>query len=139
MNGLVLVTCGGAKLDHPAPARDLYTGSYFQLCKAAAEALNPSRGWLILSAMHGLTDPATILDPYNLRMGQPGSVTPARIRHQADELGISGVTLVVVLAGLAYTQIARTVWPALIAPLQGHGGMGYQMAYLSTVVRTGSL
>ncbi|WP_432990625.1 hypothetical protein [Dactylosporangium sp. CA-233914] len=36
---LVIVACGGAKLDRPAPAADLYVGSYHQACRRAAERL----------------------------------------------------------------------------------------------------
>ena len=65
--------CGSRKLDRPAPAGEMYVGSYDRACARAAAA----RGGrvLIISAKHGLLDPATVIEPYDLRMGQPGSVT----------------------------------------------------------------
>ncbi|MEW1642653.1 DUF6884 domain-containing protein [Streptomyces sp. NPDC091219] len=54
---LVVIPCGSRKLDHPARAADLYTGSYHRACRATAEALRPDR-LLILSARHvGLIHP----------------------------------------------------------------------------------
>lgn len=54
---LVVIPCGSRKLDHPARAADLYTGSYHRACRAAAEALRPDQ-LLILSARHvGLIHP----------------------------------------------------------------------------------
>lgn len=91
-----VVPCGGAKLDHPAPARDLYTGSMFRhtwdnatrsAAMDEAAQLGPARV-LILSAMHGLIDPEKVLQPYDLRMDQPGSVSAQTIAQQAREHGI---------------------------------------------------
>lgn len=91
-----VVPCGGAKLDRPAPARELYTGSMFRhtfehasRCAELDEAagLGPARV-LILSALHGLVDPDQVLEPYDLRMGQPGSVSVPTLAAQARALGI---------------------------------------------------
>lgn len=91
-----VVPCSGAKLDRPAPGRELYTGSMFrhtwqhaQQCAAADEAagLGPARV-LILSARYGLVEPDQVLAPYDLRMGQPGSVSAATLTAQALALGI---------------------------------------------------
>ena len=133
---LVVIPCGGKKTSHRAMAMNLYTGSYFL---RAATALHPTRGWLILSAKHGLVTPETMLDPYDLLMGRPGSVTVERIRRQAEVLGVAGLAHVVVLAGAAYTAKARQVWPHAATPLSGLPGMGHQMRYLARVSRTGAL
>ena len=61
---VLLVACGDAKLDHPAPAAELYTGS---LTRAAIRhAIATGHPWYIVSACHGLVDPATVLAPYNV-------------------------------------------------------------------------
>lgn len=91
-----VIPCGGAKLDRPAPAGQLYTGSMFRhtfdnatRCAELDEAagLGPARV-LILSARYGLVDPDQVLESYDLRMGQPGSVSAHTLAAQARALGI---------------------------------------------------
>ncbi len=60
---LVLVSCSGPKLKNPAPARDLYTSALFTKSRAWAEK-NGSE-WLILSALHGVVSPDTVVAPYD--------------------------------------------------------------------------
>lgn len=87
-----VVPCGGEKLDRPVPARDLYTSSTFRLAWAAAmaevDAYDGEARVLILSALHGLIDPSTIVAPYDVKMGDPGSVTAETVMAQAIDLGI---------------------------------------------------
>lgn len=61
-----LVACGKAKVDHPAAARDLYTGGLFRAAAAYAAATYDE--WYILSAAHGLVDPDQQLAPYDRSM-----------------------------------------------------------------------
>lgn len=91
-----VIPCGGGKQPHAAPARDLYTGSMFRhtLTNAersaaldTAEGLGPARV-LILSALHGLVELDTVLEPYDVTIGDPGAVTAERVREQARALGI---------------------------------------------------
>ena len=60
---VILVACGKAKRAEPCAARDLYTSGRFALARATAEASGSP--WFILSALHGLTDPARVLAPYD--------------------------------------------------------------------------
>lgn len=91
-----VIPCGGAKVDHAAPARDLYTGTMFRHtldkaieCAALDEAagLGPARV-LVLSGKYGLVELDEVLEPYDLQMGQPGSVSPETLTAQALALGI---------------------------------------------------
>ena len=59
----VLVGCVAGKLDHPAPARDLYTTPLFRKRRDYAERMGLP--WFVLSARHGLVTPDTRLYPYN--------------------------------------------------------------------------
>jgi len=67
-----LIACSKTKLDHPAPAQDLYTGPVFQLAKkwitkrAPAGVLNRCDEWGILSARYGLVMPDQVIEPYDL-------------------------------------------------------------------------
>jgi hypothetical protein len=61
-----IVGCGAAKLDHPARARELYTGSLFVAARRFVEARRAR--WRILSARYGLVHPDSVLPPYNQRL-----------------------------------------------------------------------
>jgi len=63
---IALVGCGKAKLDHPAPARELYTGNLFKAAFAYCEARYTQV--LIISAYHGLLHPDAIIAPYDTAM-----------------------------------------------------------------------
>ena len=131
---VVVIPCGGAKLQQAAPARELYVGGYHRACRRAADALTAQGGTVVvLSALHGLVPLDQVLEPYELRMGQPGSVTPARLAEQARAMGLDGAREVVALGGAAYTTAARTVWPHASTPLAGLGGMGYQLQALAAI------
>lgn len=70
MKNIGLIACGKAKLDHPAPARELYTGSLFRAARAYVEATCDE--WAILSAKHGLVLPDQVLAPYEQRLPSRG-------------------------------------------------------------------
>jgi hypothetical protein len=131
---VVIIPCGSRKLDHPAPAGEMYVGSYHRACARAAAA----RGGrvLIMSARYGLLDPSTVIEPYNLRMGQPGSVTRKQLREQAGRLGVLGATRVTVIAGRRYAAKAREVWAHVEQPLCGTRGIGEQLARLAGIAAT---
>lgn len=132
---LVVVPCGGAKLGHAAPAGALYTGSYHAACRRAALAIGGQT--LILSALHGLLALADVIEPYDLRMGQPGSVTAQRLREQAAARGVDQAADVVILAGRKYADAAAAVWPHARRPLDGSRGMGEQLQRLARISREG--
>jgi hypothetical protein len=93
---LFVVACGAAKLDHPAPARDLYTGAHFRYVLAGvereavrtAQACQVDTRVLILSAEHGLVDLDTELAPYDRTITDVRSVGVYRIADQlVDQAG----------------------------------------------------
>lgn len=63
---LVLVSCVKNKLSNPAAARDLYTSDWFRKVRTLIEAQGAS--WFILSALHGLVHPDTVIEPYELTL-----------------------------------------------------------------------
>ena len=62
----ILLGCVKSKVDHRAPARDLYCSRLWQQRRAYAEASDLP--WLILSAKHGLVEPDQVLTPYDLAL-----------------------------------------------------------------------
>lgn len=89
----VVIPCGGAKLDTADKARRLYTGSMFQDALRTALQITDDQHVYILSAKHGLVSLDTELEPYDVKMGDAGSVSEATIREQAIQLGITGHVL----------------------------------------------
>lgn len=130
---LVIVGCGGAKLNRPAPAGRMYTGSYHAACRRAADRLGGRL--IILSARYGLITPDTWIEPYELRMRQPGAVTVPTLRAQARQLNIDTAGTVTVLAGRDYADPVSVIWPHAARPLDTTHGIGQQRARLAELAR----
>ncbi|MDY6875905.1 MAG: hypothetical protein SWK90_06860 [Chloroflexota bacterium] len=62
-----LVSCTKRNLDHPCPARDLYTASAL-FRKARAYCEHHYDAWYILSAKHGLVHPDQVVAPYDITL-----------------------------------------------------------------------
>ncbi len=102
-----LVGCGARKLDRPAPARELYTGTLFRLASAYAERACDE--WYVLSALHGLVHPDEVLSPYDLTLaGVPVAGRWAWAAGVLDGLETLGLcredTHWVILAGRTYRE-----------------------------------
>lgn len=86
----MIIPCGAEKRDGTHAARDLYTGQMFRLALAAAlEQLDgDTTHVLVLSALHGLIRLTDQVAAYDVKMGQPGSVTATTVAAQAAAHGI---------------------------------------------------
>lgn len=107
---VVLVGCAKQKLEHAAPARELYMSALFAKSRAYAER----RGgrWFVLSAKYGLVDPTAVIEPYDLAL----SDRPGGDRHAWGErvvaqliaaLGSASGARIEILAGNAYVDPIR--------------------------------
>ena len=65
---VALVACVGEKLDHAAPARDLYVSQWFRKARRYAEQFADQ--WYILSALYGLIAPNEERAPYNATLNE---------------------------------------------------------------------
>ncbi|AYD84264.1 hypothetical protein SEA_SIZEMORE_57 [Mycobacterium phage Sizemore] len=136
---IVVVPCGAQKLDTAAPAGELYTSAHFALVLRAARRLAAEQAGrvFILSALHGLVDPADVLAPYDVKMGDPGSIQPAAIADQLRR--IRRPTTITTLLPRAYAQALDVA-----AELAGAGdlvdlyadapGIGYQRGVAARLV-----
>jgi hypothetical protein len=130
---LVVIPCAARKLAHPAPAGELYVGSYHRACRAAADKLTAGGGaTLVLSGLHGLVPLTRVLRPYETRITAPGGVDTSKLREQAGELGVDQAQDVIVLAGRTYAHACLSVWPHAQTPLVGMG-IGRQLQKLATI------
>ncbi|MEE2061566.1 DUF6884 domain-containing protein [Rhodococcus artemisiae] len=136
---LVIVPCGATKDPTPSkiPARHRYTGTYHRLGLRAAAALTGLNTTRILSARFGLMPLHQLVEPYNLRLGQPGAITADQLREQAADQGLLGHHNVVLLGGRDYTALAQQVWPHAHTPLAGTKGIGEQQQRLAAMAATG--
>ena len=128
---IALVAGSSTKLATPAPAKDLYISTLFQLSRRYAEA--HADRWYILSAKQGLVTPRTVLAPDNVRLS-----TLARAERQAWAARVAQAltrynqpeTTWLILAGPTYTE---ELLPLLHGPLAQplHGlGLGAQVQWL---------
>jgi hypothetical protein len=127
-----LVACVAAKLDRPAPARDLYASPWFQKARAYVE--RQGGAWFILSAKHGLIAPETVIARYDETLGamKAGArrLWGARVIEAMAEQ-IDAAAPLIVLAGRNYRD---PLWPQIerraSVPMEGLG-IGQQLAWLS--------
>lgn len=134
---IVLVACCGAKLDHAAPAGEIYRSDLFLKAKAYAEQIGAR--WMILSAKHGLVDPATIIAPYDETLNDKSadeledwnSLVRLQLGNDVWNRGGSSAGFVV-LAGAKYRGWL-TKWDRVEVPMAGMG-IGKQKAWLKFMV-----
>lgn len=60
---VILIGCVSKKEQDPKPAKDLYNSPLFARRRVYAE--RAGKPWFILSALHGLVAPETVLKPYD--------------------------------------------------------------------------
>lgn len=111
MYDAVIVGCGGSKLPHLAPAKDLYTSTLFRKSRAWAE--QNGRAWYIASAKHGLLEPDAIIAPYDVRLGGGRGAPPIHdwtatvVDALMERLAWSVTPRVAILAGKVYVDTVR--------------------------------
>ena len=124
---LYLIACSAAKLDHAAPASQLYTGQAFRLAMAAAARAGADV--LILSAMHGAVEPTDLLTPYDRALSKMTKrERNSWAQHTAYKLLPHYGRTIVALAGKHYAQ-ALAGFPNVSYPLRGQG-IGQQLQTL---------
>jgi hypothetical protein len=113
-----LISCGKEKLDHAAPAQDLYTGSYFRLCKQWISKRTGEHGrcdeWAILSAKYGLVMPDQVIEPYDLALSDLPRLKRERwedwvLEQLMDKWGETVIYMV--LMGHDYKHVVKSNMP----------------------------
>lgn len=129
-SSVVIIGCGAKKATGTTAAGQMYVGGYHRSCRRAADQLISSDRILILPAKYALLHLTDLISPYEQRLDQPGAVAATDLQRQARALGLEHDQDVIILAGRAYTRLARTIWPAAATQLAGVGGMGRQLQWL---------
>jgi hypothetical protein len=127
---LYLIACSARKLDQPAKARELYQGQAFALAYKAAERAGADV--LILSALHGATDPDAVLNPYNVTLSEMTAADRAQwAKTTAAQLDQHKGRSITVLAGANYAAAVEG-FADVSRPLAGLG-IGQQLAKLKAM------
>jgi hypothetical protein len=130
---IALIGCGDKKLDHAAPARDLYVGNVFAARRDYVEH-GDFDAWWIISAKHYLVHPSRVLEPYDESLTKR-SVAHRRawasvVAHQLENNAQLVGTDVEVHAGKAYydhglVAALRAIGAHVTVPTEACGGVGY--------------
>lgn len=136
-NPLIIITCGKSKRPTESPAWRMYTGTYFKMqMRWAIHTAATAQNIRILSAKYGLIPLDTIIHPYDLRMGQPGSITAQQLRTQLDALTPTP-TQILTTASSTYLQTLRESTNIPInAPFEHSGSMGQKMSAIKHHIQT---
>lgn len=126
-----LVACVAQKRETPMRARDLYQSDWFVKARRYVEAQGGR--WFILSALHGLVSPASVVAPYNVTLGDMSAADRRawgeRVTAQLRD-AIGPRTPVVMLAGRLYREpLADWAGSRATVPMEGLG-IGQQKAWL---------
>jgi len=138
MRKIVIIPCGGAKLESSAPAADLYVGSMFQDTIKTARTMTEEENIFILSAKHGLIALGQIVEPYDVKMGSGDEVTDGLVADQLEEITAGPFNKNVAIEALlpkryaAKLQAARRFYP-IVSHFEGCAGIGYQKAVLKAL------
>lgn len=136
-----IISCGKGKVWEsnptlgPTPAKDVYTGSFFNKLRAYAECYYDD--WYILSAKYGVIHKDHIIpETYDVTFNDK-STNPVDAGFVRDTLPeeILSCPNVEVIAGKKYCEILDQVFlnspVTLSKPLLEYKGMGYQLQYLT--------
>lgn len=115
---IILVTCGKSKATRPCAAKDLYIGNAFRSNWRWAASVFPENQIFIISAKFGLLRSSQIIPPYDLKMGDQGSVSSSLIQSQAISLGIDQKRVCFV-GGDLYFDMIKTIWNDVRHPTKG--------------------
>jgi hypothetical protein len=125
-DAVVLVSCVKSKLPHAAPARALYTSAWF--CKARDIVESSENRWFVLSALYGLVEPSSRIDPYDHTLNRIGVAERRTWANKVLEKllpEVAGCRRVVIFAGMRYREF-------LVDPLRQRGiAVDIPMANLS--------
>lgn len=135
MTRIAIVGCSSKKASAACAAREMYTSPLFRAARAYAEATCDR--WYILSALHGLLEPATVIEPYDQRLS-PATIEAwgwgVRVGQQLDAAILwpaEREAEIVMLAGELYADAIDPTdreyyWDE---PLRGMG-IGERLAWL---------
>ncbi|MCY1023960.1 DUF6884 domain-containing protein [Pyxidicoccus sp. MSG2] len=136
---LALVGCGKNKHQDATPARELYTGALFRAAYRYSTEVFHADEVLILSALHEVVTPDTLLTPYERTLhGLPRRERDAwafRCASKLEGLFLGLRVEVLFLAGADYALPWHMLGWTPLSPLKGISGIGKQLGRLNSAPR----
>lgn len=137
----VITTCGGKKLDGPAPASRLYRGPFAQKQMRVARSLAPAKH-LILSNVHGYMRPDHVITRYDSHWGYPDTMPDEELRRQIATHGFAPGHRVLHLGAKVYSAQSVRLMPSgvevyWLPALLPDTRIGYQSSFYSEVIARG--
>lgn len=131
---IYLIACGSKKHSERRMAKDLYTGGLFIAARNFVEATG--QPWFILSGLHRLVEPDTLLDPYEFFLGKQTKQVrrqwSGEVARQIPHYSTPG-DRIVILAGHDYWEFLEPLLTGagytVELPLQGRS-IGKQLQWL---------
>ena len=122
MKTIILIQCSGKKMPHMAKAKDLYIGPLKNTILFAKRNF-PNAEILILSALHGLVDPETEIDPYNVSCKELSKTEQkawaSRVTSQLSQKSSLVEDQFIILAGVCYREYLLPSLRNYIIPMEG--------------------
>jgi hypothetical protein len=116
------------------PALSLYRGGLFTLGAKWARSVTTLDRIFVLSAKHGLIRATDRIDVYDLRLGDPGSVSAGQLAAQVAQLAELLGAAPIFHGGAAYAELLRAALPSFVwlrDRMETPGkGIGYQLGWL---------
>lgn len=136
----VIIGCGSGKRTSPAPAADLYTGSYIRCAVRWARSIDARL--FILSAKHGLIPGDRVIAPYDATWSGPSREPTIRLDALAEQIEAAGLPAqVITLAGSEYRIRLRAASRRMVEPYNpfatlakrryGNAMRGYQASLMN--------
>jgi cytoplasmic iron level regulating protein YaaA (DUF328/UPF0246 family) len=147
MKTLCIISCGKTKIWNknpkagPTKAESAYIGNFFNKCREYATKFY-SKSWCILSAKYGFVFPDELIPgPYEatFKNRKTNQITLKELSDQIIEKGLNEYQQIVIIAGKAYADIARAVFPSkkILTPLSECKRNGYMMQKLNESIKRG--
>ena len=142
-NNIILISCSATKDEksktEPMEAKDIYQGQLFQKSYRYAELKYKDHPVFILSAKYGLLEPNEKIPYYNQYLGD---FNKEQIQQWGDMVinGLDNKNISRTLPdyiGLAGKKYIDPIQPSIkhwILPLEGRGGIGYQLGWLTNEI-----
>ena len=131
---VVLIACCGSKLDHAAPAGEIYRSMLFMKSWRYALQRVPVDRIRILSALHGVLEPDRVIEPYDVTLN---AMSPVDRRHWGQavlaQLAEQGwASRYIILAGSRYREWVDQAPSGVEIEIPMRGmGIGHQLSFLT--------
>ncbi len=136
---LVIISCSARKIwdrqpsAGPTLAKNAYSSPVFVVSREYAEKFGEA--WLVLSAKYGFIEPEFLIPGnYNVRINDPGSISPGDLAAQVSDKGLGRFKTVEVLGSVDYFSAARAAFGSTDSEVHHvNGNVGYPPSFIKLI------